>query len=72
MKKPKRGPSREQRELMREFQDKSCFEFMGKDQISADDPQKFIWWWNKNIAWLGDMVNEADRLAQPYIHKYAE
>lgn len=72
MKKPKRGPSREQSQLMREFRDKCCFEFMGVDQVSADDPPGFVRLWNKNIAWLGDMVNETDRLGQPYSHKYAE
>lgn len=68
----RRGPSREQRRLMKEFRDKCCFEFMGFDRVSADDPQQFIRLWKKNIAWLDDMVNEADRLGQPYIQKYAE
>ncbi len=57
---------------MQEFRDHCCFEFMGKDEVSADDPQGFIRLWRKNIAWLGDVVNETDHLARAYEYKYAE
>ncbi len=71
-KKTKRGPSREQQALMKEFRDNCCFEFMGKDEVSADDPQGFIRWWHKNIEWVRDTVTDTDHLARHYEAKYAE
>ena len=44
---------------------------MGHDEVSADDPQKFIWLWNKNIQWLRDMTTDTDRLATSYMTKHA-
>ena len=67
----KKGPSNEQKRLMKEFRDCTCFEFMGHDEVSADDPQKFIWLWNKNIQWLRDMTTDTDRLATSYMTKHA-
>ncbi len=64
------GPSREQTKLMKEFHDHSCFEFMGKDDVSADDPKGFVRLWHKNIAWLGDVVTETDHLATAYMTKH--
>ncbi len=68
----KRGPSKEQLKLMRDFRNHCCFEFMGKDEVSADDPKGFIQLWLKNIAWLGDIVNETERIGMAYRHKHSE
>ena len=57
---------------MKKFRDKSCFEFMGLDRVSADDPHQFIRLWKKNLAWLDDMVHETSRLGHAYINKYTE
>ncbi len=65
----KRGASREQKKLMKEFYDHTGFAFMGEDRISADNPGEFIREWERNCQWLRDVANETDRFINDYMAK---
>ncbi len=67
-----RGPSKEQKGLMQRFYDHTCFEFMGIDRVSADDPKGFMEEWDYNIQWLKDVVEETDRFMNDYQEKHFE
>ncbi len=66
----KPAPSKEQAQLMKEFYDHSCREFMGKDRVSSKDPQGFVVLWKSNVQHLYDVANETGRLANDYINRH--
>ena len=58
--------SKEQEELMKEWHDRTGFEFMGIDEAEAKDPQAFIGLWDKNVEWLRNVVQEVDAVLNQY------
>lgn len=61
--------SREQSVLMRQFHDHSGFEFMGKNDVRANDPVGFIQKWDHNIEWLRRVADETDYMLRIYRNK---
>lgn len=59
--------SREQRVLMKAFEDHTGFEFMGSDKVRASDPAGFLRLWEHNVQWLRDLVDGCD-----YIDGFSE
>lgn len=64
-------PSAEQRRLMREWHDYTGWEFMNKATVRSDDPQGFVTFWERNVAWLREVANNADLMLKDYRAKYA-
>jgi len=64
--------SPEQKDLMRQYHDHTGFEFMGKDEVKANDPQGFIFAWKKNIQWLEDVAHETDRMIDDYKDRHID
>jgi len=62
--------SREQRDLMQRWYDHTGFEFMGCDDVRANDPEGFVRQWNHNVEWLRDVATEADGFITEYKNKH--
>ena len=65
-------PSKEQKKLMDEFYDHTCFEFMGIHRVSGTRPKEFIKMWDRNIKWLRDQIDDADRIIDEYRKEHME
>ena len=58
--------SKEQKELMERFHNHTGFEFMGKDEVRADDPEGFVERWEFNCKWVEDVVTETRGMIDEY------
>jgi len=56
-----------QKEVIKEFEDRSGFEFSGKDRIKGD--KNFWERWDWNVRWLENMVNDVRSVIDPYSAK---
>lgn len=70
MAKKKRGPSIEQKRLMKDYHDHTCWEFAGAEEMSDDDPDGFIEQWRRNVSFLRDVADETDRMINDYRNKH--
>lgn len=52
---------------MEEWHDHTGFEFIGKEEVDKDDHKHFLELWERNVAWLQDVVNEMSRYSDLYI-----
>ena len=62
--------SKEQKELIEQFEKHTCFEFMKKEEVRSDAPRKFIDLWTYNIMWLEDLVLETKNMLNEYRNKH--
>jgi len=58
--------SAEQTRLMQEWYENTGFEFMGCDEVKADDPAGFVRAWRMNCQWLQDVVDNMRRKIDSY------
>lgn len=56
--------------LMREWYDRTGFEFLGQDVVSADDPKGFIAQWKRNEEWMQDLLVEVGGIINEYRNRY--
>ena len=59
-------PSKEQKKLMKNWQEHTGFEFMHMDEVRADDADGFLEFWDENVQWLRDVATETDTIANDY------
>ena len=58
--------SKEQTDLMADWYDHTGFEFMGKDEVKANNPTGFVCLWNRNVQWLHDVADECGAMISEY------
>ncbi len=63
--------SKEQKQIMRDWHDKTGWEFMGFERVRANDPQGFVRAWESNAKWVMDNLNEADSIIAEYRSRHA-
>jgi len=64
--------SKEQKQIMQAWYDRTGWEFMGKDRAKANDPQGFLLMWRNNVKWVEDNLTEADAIIKAYRDKHDE
>ena len=62
----------EQVTLVSQFYNHTCFEFMCMGEVRAGDPAGFVELWNRNIAWLDDVVAETEDYIGDYERQHAD
>ncbi len=65
-------PSKEQKEMMDEWQGMTGFEFMHIDEVTAKNKKGFVELFQRNLDWLTDVVTEADGIINEYRNKYGQ
>ncbi len=62
--------SKEQREIMEQWQNHTGFEFMSQEEARASDPQGFLDLWAENIQWLEVMATDSDTIINEYRNRH--
>ncbi len=62
----------EQRRLVDQFREHSCFEFMGQAEVRQNDPAGFVSLWEKNVQWLRDVAEETGQLIADYKRRHVD
>lgn len=63
-------PTPEQQKLIEQFEDRTGFEFAGKNALLGNCPRDFVEKWRRNVERIRNMADEVDGLITHYYNTY--